>query len=60
MTFKLLPFDIGRKKGRTARKSGSSFYNRGGGFLTYFSSCVQSRVSRSSVHFSYWEFVLNL
>lgn len=29
MTFKLLPFGIGRKKGRTARKSGSSFYNRG-------------------------------
>ena len=55
MTFKLLPFGIGRKKGRTARKSGSSFCIK-----VYFSSCVQSRVSRSSVHFSYLEFVLNL
>ena len=27
--------------------------------FVYFSSWDQSRGSRSSVHFSYWEFVLN-
>ena len=53
-------------KGETVQKYGPlgravlPFTIGGGGIFAYFSSCVQSRVSRSSVHFSYLEFVLNL